>query len=328
MRHLGNRAIYATALAAAVAASTATCAVAKDFRLATIVPPAHLWNVYASKMGEAIEERTGGAHTLTVFPAGQLGDESQMVQQLQSGALDMAFLTVADISNRIPAFGAIFAPFLVPDVSEGIKVLNSEAAQSLLEEMPQSMGVVGLDYGMATMRQMIVSRPVNSAADMIGLKMRITPFAPARDFYNILGIAPTPMPLPDVYDALANGQVDAADVDIEQVMIFRFDEVANHLMLTNHSMFPMVGVVSARVWAGLSEEDRTIIREEMTKALDELNEEYAKIDSELQEKAGETDAVVTKVGADFFPGVVEKWEELWSEHMPLVEQFRAAVAAQ
>lgn len=78
--------------------------------------------------------------------------------------------------------------------------------------MAGQVGVVGMGYGMAGLRQIVARGEVNSAADLAGKKLRITPFAPILDFYNAVGAAPTPMPLPAVYDALANGQVDAIDV--------------------------------------------------------------------------------------------------------------------
>lgn len=319
--------VCVAALGASLAISATVGAMAKDFRLGTIVPAGHFWSKYATAMGEAIKEQSGGAHTVTVFPSGQLGDESQMVQQLQSGALDMAFLTIADVSNRIPAFGALYAPFLVDNVGDGAKLLKGETAQKLLEELPGKMGVLGMGYGIAAMRQMLSTTPIETSADLAGKKMRITPFKPFRDLYNIIGIAPTPMPLPDVYDALANGQVDAIDVDLELIMNFRFDQRAKHLLLTNHAMFPMVGLVSGRVWAELSEEDRKLVGDNMAKALDDLLAEYGRLEPELVSQVKATGIEVKEVGPEFFPGVVEKWEETWKDQKPLIDQLRAEAAA-
>ena len=54
-----------------------------------------------------------------------------------------------------------------------------------------------------------------------------------KDFYNILGAAPTPLPLPAVYDALANGQVDALDMDFDGILILKFYERAENLMIVD-----------------------------------------------------------------------------------------------
>ncbi|MEH6721700.1 MAG: TRAP transporter substrate-binding protein [Aurantimonas endophytica] len=301
---------------------------ARDYRLGTIVPAGHLWNQAAQRMNDALSERSGGEDGVSVFPAGQLGDESQMVQQLQTGALDMAFLTIADVTNRVPDFGALYAPFLVEDVAGANKVLASEPAQALLGRLPKEMGVVGIDYGIATMRQIMTNFPVDDISDLAGRKMRITPFKPFRDFYNILGIAPTPMPLPEVYDALANGQVDAMDIDPELILNFKFYERADHLLLTNHSMFPMVGLVSGRVWASLSDDEKQRLRETMREQLAWVRQQYEEQEPQMIEKIRTTGIEVKPVDQSFFPGVVAKWEEIWADQKPLTDELRAVAASE
>lgn len=322
-----GRAIFAVAIGIVLAASSARSADAREFRVGTIVPMAHVWSQKALAMADAIKQKSGGAHTVTLFPAGQLGDESQMVQQLQTGALDMAFLTIADVSNRVPAFGALYTPFLVSNVPDAARLLKGPTAHKLLEQLPQKMGVIGVGYGLATMRQMLATAPINSMADLAGKKMRITPFKPFRDLYSIIGIAPTPMPLPDVYDALANGQVDAIDTDNEQILIFRFDQRAKHLLMSNHAMFPMVGLISGRTWKQLSKDDREMLRSSMAAALDDVLAAYVKLEPELKAKVKATGIEVKEVGREFFPGVVEKWEKVWESEKTVIDQLRAEAAS-
>jgi len=318
---LSRTLVSMAAVAAMTLASTASVT-AKEYRVGTIVPAGHLWNKAATSMGEKLKERSNGEVTVSLFPAGQLGDESQMVQQLQTGALDMAFLTIADVSNRVPEFGALYAPFLVDNVSQANEILSGPTAQGLLELLPKKMGVVGVDYGIATMREMMSTQPVETIDDLKGKKMRITPFKPFRDFYTILGIAPTPMPLPDVYDALANGQVDAIDIDPELILNFKLYDRAPHLLLTNHAMFPMVGLVSGRVWAGMSDEERDMVATAMRESLAELRQQYAEAEPEMIEEIRATGIDVKTVGPEFFPGVVEQWEEIWSEQKPTIDALR------
>ncbi len=80
-------------------------------------------------MGEELKERSGGKYGVVVFPAGQLGSEARMLQQLQTGALDMAFMTTAEVANRVPDFGALFAPYLVRNVVQAGQLLNGPAAR-------------------------------------------------------------------------------------------------------------------------------------------------------------------------------------------------------
>lgn len=93
------------ASAALVAASSIT-AQAEEFRLGLITPPPHIWTKAAGAFDEELSEKSGGAHSVSVFPSRQLGNEAEMLQQLQTGALDMAFMTVAEVSNRAVDLGS------------------------------------------------------------------------------------------------------------------------------------------------------------------------------------------------------------------------------
>ncbi|MEM6658455.1 MAG: TRAP transporter substrate-binding protein [Pseudomonadota bacterium] len=311
---------------AAVIAVSAVTAQAEEFRLGLITPPPHIWTKAAEAFGTELSEASGGAHTVSVFPARQLGNEAEMLQQLQTGALDMAFMTVAEVSNRAPELGAFYAPYLADDIGHAGRILRSDTAQSMLEPLPGQVGVVGVGYGMAGLRQIVARGEVSSADDLAGLKLRITPFTPILDFYNAVGAAPTPMPLPAVYDALANGQVDAIDMDAELIWVLKYYDHADTIVQSNHMMFPMVGLVSAKVWAGLSEEDRAMIGELMAKHVDSTIDSYVANDEKWLEEIAGTGKTYVEVDASFFGDAIDEWNTIWSEKTSSLDALRATAA--
>ena len=317
-----------TKLVGAVALATAfaaPAAMAKDFRLGLITPPPHIWTKAAEACGAELKEKSGGAHSVTVFPAQQLGNEAEMLQQLQTGALDMAFMTVAEVSNRAPDLGAFYAPFLASDISHAGRILRTDTAKGLLDQLPAKAGVVGTGYGMAGLRQIVARGKIDSAADLAGKKIRITPFTPNLDFYNALGAAPTPMPLPDVYDALANGQVDAIDMDAELIWVLKYYENADTVLQSDHMMFPMVGLVSAKVWAGLSEEDRAMIGEMMARHVDGTIDSYVAKEQPWLDEIRGVAKTYKVVDASFFADAVAKWNTIWEAKAPAtLEALRKA----
>ncbi|SEO96179.1 tripartite ATP-independent transporter solute receptor, DctP family [Salinihabitans flavidus] len=314
----------AAAVAAALTLGAATAAQAAEFRLGLITPPPHIWTRAAESFAADLNEASGGDHSVTVFPSRQLGNEAQMMQQLQTGALDMVFMTVAEVSNRAPDFGAFYAPYLASDIDHAARILRTDTARDLLEQLPAKAGVVGLGYGMAGLRQIVTRGEVDSVDDLKGLKLRITPFDPILDFYNAIGAAPTPMPLPDVYDALANGQVDAIDMDAELIWLLKYYEHADTIIQSDHMMFPMVGLVSARVWRDLPEEDRAMISELMAEHLDSTIDSYMEKEPEWLEQIQDTGKTYMKVDADFFEGAVAEWDAIWSERSAVLDDIRAA----
>lgn len=318
-----------TLMTAAVAASLSVAAIsaqARDFRLGLITPQSHIWTQEAQGFADDLAERSAGEHSVSIFPAQQLGTEAQMVQQLQAGSLDMAFLTIAEISNRIPDFGALYAPFLVKDIDHAAALLRSDTAAGLLEQMPARTGLVGVGYGMAGMRQILSREPIESAEDLRGLKVRITPFDPIRDFYAAAGAAPTPLPLPAVYDALANGQVDAIDMDYDAIRLLKFYEQADHLVVSNHMMFPMVAVVSGRVWAQLDPADRELIRATMAEHADNVMTRFQENHAAWGEDLRQQDITVTEIDPAFFAEATEKWEDIWAPKAPSLAALRETSA--
>ena len=318
---------FKTAVATMAACCFAVGAQAAEFRLGLLTPPPHIWTKAAEAFADELNSASNGAHSVQVFPARQLGNEAQMLQQLQTGALDMAFLTVAEVSNRVPDLGAFYAPYLAADIDHAGRILRSDTARQLLEPLPAKAGVVGLGLGMAGLRQIVSREEVNSAEDLNGLKLRITPFAPIFDFYEGLGAAPTPMPLPSVYDALANGQVDAIDMDAELIWVLKYHEHAKTIVQSDHMMFPVVGLVSARVWKDLGEDDRAMIAELMAKHLDSTIDTYAAKEPEWLDNLKALDLTMIKVGPKFFAGVIDEWDKKWAAEAPSLPAIRAAAEA-
>ena len=295
---------------------------AKELKLGLIVPGDHAWSQAAREMGKELEQRTDGRYSVTLFPAGQLGSEAQMLQQMQTGALDMSFMTVAQVVNRVPEFGALFAPYLVENEKQADQLLKGPAAQGLLEKLPVKTGTVGLGYGVAGMRMMLNAFPSDNVGALEGRKIRITPFPPVQDFYRLLGAVSTPMPLTDVYDALANGQVDSVDADLELVWKLRLYERAKTLLLSGHMMFPVVGLVSGRTWAGMTEEDRDVLRELTRKHLGGLAAYYTAFGEKTRADIESEGVKVVEAGPDYFGDKLDQWEEIWTKKAPVLSELR------
>ncbi|WP_404423900.1 TRAP transporter substrate-binding protein [Thalassospira australica] len=319
--------ITKTLAGAALLVASSMPAFANEFRLGLITPPQHIWTQAAQDFATDLSVSSGGNHSVTVFPSRQLGDEAEMLQQLQTGALDMAFMTIAEVSNRAPDFGAFYAPYLASDIEHAGRILRSENAKSMLDQLPEKVGVVGAGYGMGGLRQIVSRVPVNSADDLAGLKLRITPFEPILDFYKAVGAAPTPMPLPAVYDALANGQVDAIDMDAELIWALKFYDHADTIVESNHMMFPMVGLISARVWLNLSEEDRILIHDLMAKHLEGTIDTYVKKEQDWLDSIEKTGHKIVKVDETFFTDAIDTWNKTWSERSSSLKYLREVAKA-
>ena len=166
--------------------------------LGLITPNGHSWNKAALKLGDDLKAATNGRLTMTVFHSGQLGNEPAMMQQLQSGALDMGFIQAAELGSRVPHIAAINAPYIVRSTPSVAKFVRHPAAIKLFEVLPQETGTIGLGWGITGMRAIFSAKDLTVLADIKGMKLRINPTPVYRDFYSSLGAAPRRSDAPGV----------------------------------------------------------------------------------------------------------------------------------
>lgn len=243
----------ASAIALMSAVSTAD---ARELRIGLITPPSHVWTQVANRMVDTLPAESGDALSLAVFPAGQLGTEQEMFQQLGTGLLDAAIMTGAISSLRAPSLSGWFTPYLFDDVAAAAAAAETPAAQEMLDEL-QRAGVVGLGYTFAGMRQILMrDGTVDGPDDLANEKIRIVPFPAMQTWWQAVGAVPTPVNLGDVYSGLQSGLLDGIDIDLDALVGLNFQEVAHGLTLTNHMAFPAVMVVSQSAWNGMTEAER------------------------------------------------------------------------
>jgi TRAP-type C4-dicarboxylate transport system substrate-binding protein len=321
---ISRRHLFALAAGATLplVAPTVLRAQSREFRLGVITPPNHPWNNAALKVGETLKAETSGRLSLTVFHAGQLGNEGAMMQQLQSGALDMAFIQAAELGSRVPAIAAINAPYVVRSTEAVAKLVRHPVALSLFDYLPKETGTIGLGWGITSIRAVFSAKDISSVADLKGMKLRINPTPAFRDFYQILGAAPTPIPTPQVFDAMANGQVDGLEADLDFSWNQRFDRVSKTILRMNAVHMPMVALVSGRVWTTLPAADRELISKVTRAALDaEIDEIVANQPGLLENFSKQPVKIVVSDVKDADP-VIAEYDKIWLPKAPVLAELR------
>ena len=323
--------IQSTAIAAATAAplgfpSIVRAADAKEFRLGLITPAGHSWNRAALQFGEALKKETDGRLSVTVFHSGQLGNETAMMQQLQSGALDMGWIQAAELGSRVSSVAAINAPYLVRSTPAVAKLVKTPAALKLLEVLPRETGTIGLGWGITGMRAVFSTKDISTPTDLKGMKLRINPTPVYRDFYQLFGAAPTPIPTPAVFDAMSNGQVDGLEADIEFSWNQRFDKVSKTLLQMNALFMPFAPLVSGRIWQGMDAKDKELIRKLVAESLDAQINDIVTTEAGLIEKF-KGSGIAFKTAGNYNPdGIIQEFDKLWLPKAPQIAELRKAGA--
>ena len=323
--------IQSTAIAAATAAplgfpSIVRAADATEFRLGLITPAGHSWNRAALQFGEALKKETDGRLSVTVFHSGQLGNETAMMQQLQSGALDMGWIQAAELGSRVSSVAAINAPYLVRSTPAVAKLVKTPAALKLLEVLPRETGTIGLGWGITGMRAVFATKDISAPTDLKGMKLRINPTPVYRDFYQLLGAAPTPIPTPAVFDAMSNGQVDGLEADIEFSWNQRFDKVSKTLLQMNALFMPFAPLVSGRIWQAMDAKDKELIRKLVAQSLDAQINDIVTTEAGLIEKF-KGSGIAFKTAGNYNPdGIIQEFDKLWLPKAPQIAELRKAGA--
>ncbi|MFD1476508.1 TRAP transporter substrate-binding protein [Ancylobacter polymorphus] len=295
---------------------------ARDLRLGIITPPGHPWNNAALKVAEVLKEKTGGKLTMTVFHAGQLGNEGAMMQQLQTGALDMAFLQAAEVGNRVPNVAAILAPYVIRSTEAAAKLVRQPIAMQMLEPLPKETGTLGLGWGITSIRVVFSAKEIDGIAGLNGMKLRINTTPAFRDFYSLLGAAPTPIPTPQVYDAMANGQVDGLEADLDFSWNQRFDKVSKVLMRMDAVFMPFIALASGKAWQTLSTEDRALITAATKEALAvQVDETVTNAPKLIKDFEGTGIKIVVPPTADAAP-IIAEYDKIWTPKAPILPELR------
>ena len=319
---LSRRHIVALGASLPLAAPSLSLAQAKELRLGLITPVGHSWNKAALVLADKLKVATSGRLTMTVFHSGQLGNESAMMQQLQSGALDMGFIQAAELGSRVPHLAAINAPYLVRSTPAVAKFVRHPEVLKLFDVLPATTGTIGLGWGITGMRAIFSSKDLQSLADIKGMKLRINPTPVYRDFYQILGAAPTPIPTPQVYDAMANGQVDGLEADLEFSWNQRFDKVSKVILQMNAVFMPFAAIVSGRVWQTLSAADKELITKLVKETLDEQIDGLAGNEPNLIENFKKAPIPIRQVAVADTEAVIAAFDKIWLPQAPVITSLR------
>ncbi|WP_198666087.1 TRAP transporter substrate-binding protein [Tropicimonas sp. IMCC34043] len=316
-------------LAALMTSAAAFAAEARELRMGLITPPSHVWTKVANRIAEKLPEASGGALTLVVFPAGQLGSEQEMFQQMSTGLLDSGLMTAAITSLRAPSLQGWFTPYLFADVSAAIEAADTPAAGEMLGELDRA-GLHGLGYTFAGMRQILMKdAPATDPQELANKKIRIVPFPAMKVWWQAVGAVPTPVNLTEVYQALQTGLLDGIDIDLDALVGLKFNEVANGLTISNHMAFPAVMVVSDMTWNGMSADEQQAFSEVTAEALAWGSAQQIAAEASNLASLRETDLTIVEIGngAEVFAGANAAVDESFARY-PLIAQFRTEVAGQ
>jgi tripartite ATP-independent transporter DctP family solute receptor len=222
-------------LAALLTLCISASAMAQNLTLSfgTQLPETHVVYKGILEVKRKLEESSKGTMTLKIFPGAQLGDFKAMVGQTQAGDLDITMTGYPDMSYIIPELKLIGAPYVVSSYEHLKKVVKGPYGQRMDTKFREK-GVHLMDVWYEGTRHTTANKPINSMADLKGLKMR-TPNVPFLIAYaQAVGATPAPVAFAELYLALQTKQVDAQENPLPTIEAAKVYEVQKYIALTGH----------------------------------------------------------------------------------------------
>ena len=258
--------IRRTLLAAAVVTTAtlsagAAFAQAKEVKIGYALAVNSHYGAAANAWADVVEKGTNGAYKFKQFPASALGGERELIEGLQLGTVEAAIVSTGALSNFVPNVGVVDIPFLFRDTQHARAVMDGAFGQDLLAQF-QKRGLVALAWGEQGFRHLTNNKhPVNTVADLKGLKIRVTENPVHITAFRTLGASPTPMSWPEVIGALQQGTIDGQENPISVLASAKLWQVQKYLTLSSHVYAPMALIVSPSFWGTLTAAQKTAFTE-------------------------------------------------------------------
>lgn len=232
------------------------------------VPVHKAMQIFADK----VKEYTNGDIRVRIYPNAQLGNQRESVELVQRGALDLAKSNAAELEAFEPLYSVFNLPFIFKDRDHYYRVLEGDIGTQLLDA-PQDKGFIGIAYYDGGSRSFYANKPIKTPDDLKGLKVRVQPSPSAVRMVELLGGNPTPVSFGELYTALQQGVVDAAENNESALTDARHGEVVKYYSRDEHTTIPDILVMSTQTWNELTPEQQKAIRragKESTLAMKDL----------------------------------------------------------
>lgn len=208
---------------------------AAKLRFAHPHPESDSWHKAALQLAEKVKARSGGKVEIQVFPNGSLGSDSQTISAVRGGSLDICLTGNPFFTGLAPKLNVLDLPFLFQSRKHAAAVMDGAIGDGLRKELEGSNLKALATWEIGWRNLTNSRRPVATAADIKGLKIRTTPNPAHIRAFQLLGAVPTPMAFTELFSALETGAVDGQENPVTLILNAKFSEVQKHLSLTRHA---------------------------------------------------------------------------------------------
>ena len=298
------------------------------FQLGTTVNEQDSFQVAAEKFAELVYERTNGEYKIEIYPNGTLGGESDMLDSMSMGMLDMGIITSGPFVNFSEMMGVLDMPYLFATNEEAYEILDGEIGQELLGTLEEA-GLKGLAYAERGFRNVTTSvRPINSAADLKGLKLRVMENEVYTATFKALDVNAVPMAWAEALTAMQQGTIEGQENPVNVMYSYKLWEYGQkYATFDRHSYATAIITMSLDVFNTLDEETQAIFKQAAQEAA-EFERAWV-----AEQEAGQIQAlkdngmeIVETPDVESFRAAVKPVYEAYPQFADYIARIQAALA--
>jgi len=320
---LTTRRRFLTNLSLAPAAAGLVTALPRPARAAEIslkfgnnLPLSHPLNIRAAEAAERIARESNGRVEVKIFPNNQLGGDTDMLSQVRSGGIDIfnaGTLVIATLAPVSAITGVGFAFNSYDQVWQAVDGPLGNLIRGAFAKVGLHTFEKMWDNGF---RQITTStRPIATAADLSGLKIRVPVSPMGIALFKALGATPASLQFSEVYSALQTKVVDAQENPLAIVQTAKLFEVQKFCSNTNHSWDGYHLVFNGRSWRNLPEDVKTLVSRAFNEAGLQQRDDVRKLNETLQGELTAKGLAFNTAKSDSFQaklresGFYKEWQE-------------------
>lgn len=304
--------LFAAVTAVACALSVQAWAAERVFKVAHVFNTDHPVHQGLLKANEMLKEKSGGRFELQIYPSGTYANYKDAIQAVKMGVLDLCPLDTA-IDYYKPS-GVLLSAYTFRDYDHWKKFKESQVYDDLLATIGDKVGVkqfalYTFGFRHATTKAVRATTP----EDFKNLKIRVVSFPPYPEAATVLNAHGAPLPIGDVYMALASGVADGEENPFTQILTMKFYEVQKYLILTGHMLASSGTIMSKKSWESLKPADQKIFDEVFKFEAKSIDDEVIAGDARLLDELKAKGMEVVEVDKTPFmkrvPLVLQKYPE-------------------
>ena len=305
-----------------------------SYKFATGQDPTHPVNIRGKEALDRIRAATNGRVDIKLFPANQLGSDTDLLSQVRNGGVEFFNQASSILATLTPAAGIVNTGFAFKDYDTVWRAMDGDLGNYIRAQITKS-GIVSVcpvwDNGF---RQISSStRPLKTPADLSGFKIRVPQAPMLTSLFKALGAGPTPINFNELYSALQTGVVEGQENPLPIIATAKLYEVQKYISLTSHVWdgYWILGNVAA--WNKLPPDLRAIVQREFTRAGMDQRADIAKLSLSLRDDLKGKGITFVDVDREAFRGALAKtsfysdWKSKYgSEGWGILEKYAGKLA--